>query len=288
MPLEDGLKRPCLGRRPGPQRPLKKTHEANSGLGGFKAGFLPTRSAYVRDKAVRQRPQQALVPLGHPVSPIPTSCCCPALAEDRPLSAEGLLNRGGGKRIVNCECQVLRLQHFKTGCGRTSSAGEICAAWLPHKRQSSLTVLFSHGNAVDLGAVLLFCNELSRDLQCNVLAYDYSGYGRSGGTPSVTTSLSDIRLCYDWLLEQGIPPSKIVLFGQSVGSGPTVDLAAKMPNLAGVVLHTPLLSGECQSILTWQRQLLVCAHSSARMLKRGVGSPCQSYIDIQVGQPSVG
>ncbi|KAK9867301.1 hypothetical protein WJX84_010821 [Apatococcus fuscideae] len=150
---------------------------------------------------------------------------------------------GGGKRIVNCECQVLRLQHFKTGCGRTSSAGEICAAWLPHKRQSSLTVLFSHGNAVDLGAVLLFCNELSRDLQCNVLAYDYSGYGRSGGTPSVTTSLSDIRLCYDWLLEQGIPPSKIVLFGQSVGSGPTVDLAAKMPNLAGVVLHTPLLSG---------------------------------------------
>ncbi len=168
------------------------------------------------------------------------------------------LCRGGGKRIVNCECQVLRLQNVKTGCGRSTTSEEICAAWLPHRRQSALTVLFSHGNAVDLGAVLLFCNELSRDLQCNVLAYDYSGYGRSAGSPSVTSSLTDIRLCYDWLLEQGIPPSKIVLFGQSVGSGPTVDLAAKMPHLAGVVLHTPLLSGD------WCIPRSVCHHFDHR------------------------
>jgi hypothetical protein len=33
------------------------------------------------------------------------------------------------------------------------------------------------------------------------------------------------------------------LYGQSVGSGPTIDLASRLPNLRGVVLHSPILSG---------------------------------------------
>lgn len=40
-----------------------------------------------------------------------------------------------------------------------------------------------------------------------------------------------------------IPASRVVLYGQSVGSGPSCWLAAQRPDLAGVVLHSPLLSG---------------------------------------------
>lgn len=40
-------------------------------------------------------------------------------------------------------------------------------------------------------------------------------------------------------------PSDIVLYGQSVGSGPSVDLAARTRGLAGVILHSPLMSGAC-------------------------------------------
>lgn len=49
---------------------------------------------------------------------------------------------------------------------------------------------------------------------------------------------------YDWLrTTHGRRPSDVVLYGQSVGSGPSVHLAAAVPDLAGLVLHSPLVSG---------------------------------------------
>ncbi|KAL5673004.1 hypothetical protein ACJX0J_017310, partial [Zea mays] len=35
----------------------------------------------------------------------------------------------------------------------------------------------------------------------------------------------------------------VILYGQSVGSGPTIDLASRLPDLRAVVLHSPILSG---------------------------------------------
>jgi hypothetical protein len=40
-----------------------------------------------------------------------------------------------------------------------------------------------------------------------------------------------------------LPPKSIILYGQSVGSGPTAYLGAHEPDVAGVILHSPLLSG---------------------------------------------
>ncbi|XP_028091228.1 alpha/beta hydrolase domain-containing protein 17C-like [Camellia sinensis] len=41
----------------------------------------------------------------------------------------------------------------------------------------------------------------------------------------------------------GAKQENIILYGQSVGSGPTLDLAARLPHLRAVVLHSPILSG---------------------------------------------
>lgn len=35
----------------------------------------------------------------------------------------------------------------------------------------------------------------------------------------------------------------IILYGQSVGSGPTIELASRSPRLRAVVLHSPIMSG---------------------------------------------
>lgn len=49
---------------------------------------------------------------------------------------------------------------------------------------------------------------------------------------------------YDCLKsEYGIKQEDLILYGQSVGSGPTIHLATKLPNLRGVVLHSGILSG---------------------------------------------
>jgi len=107
-----------------------------------------------------------------------------------------------------------------------------------------MTVLYSHGNAVDLGQSMPFLKEFSNRIGCHVVGYDYSGYGCSSGTPQVRTTLTDIRAVLDKLKEKyNTPPKDIILYGQSVGSGPTIYLASQIADFAGVVLHSPLLSG---------------------------------------------
>lgn len=43
--------------------------------------------------------------------------------------------------------------------------------------------------------------------------------------------------------DYGVPPKHVILYGQSVGSGPSCGLGAEREDVAGVVLHSPLLSG---------------------------------------------
>jgi abhydrolase domain-containing protein 17 len=40
-----------------------------------------------------------------------------------------------------------------------------------------ITLLYSHANAEDLGSIYPWCKFLSKMLQVNLLAYDYTGYG---------------------------------------------------------------------------------------------------------------
>ena len=68
-------------------------------------------------------------------------------------------------------------------------------------------------------------------------------YRREGEKPSVSDTYADIDACYQWLIKEGIQPQDIVLYGQSVGSGPAVHLAAQTPGLAGIILHSPIASG---------------------------------------------
>lgn len=62
--------------------------------------------------------------------------------------------------------------------------------------------------------------------------------------PTECNTYADIEAAYKCLKDQyGVKDEQLILYGQSVGSGPTVDLASRIPNLRGVVLHSPLLSG---------------------------------------------
>lgn len=62
--------------------------------------------------------------------------------------------------------------------------------------------------------------------------------------PSEHNTYADVEAAYKCLEESyGAKQEDIILYGQSVGSGPTVDLAARLPRLKAVVLHSPILSG---------------------------------------------
>ncbi|EFH51802.1 hypothetical protein ARALYDRAFT_323036 [Arabidopsis lyrata subsp. lyrata] len=77
-----------------------------------------------------------------------------------------------------------------------------------------------------------------------IFGYDYSGYGRSSGKPSEQNTYSDIEAVYRCLEEKyGVKEQDVILYGQSVGSGPTLELASRLPNLRAVVLHSAIASG---------------------------------------------
>uniref|UniRef100_H2R6I8 Abhydrolase domain containing 17A, depalmitoylase n=1 Tax=Pan troglodytes TaxID=9598 RepID=H2R6I8_PANTR len=61
------------------------------------------------------------------------------------------------------------------------------------------TVLFSHGNAVDLGQMSSFYIGLGSRLHCNIFSYDYSGYGASSGRPSERNLYADIDAAWQAL-----------------------------------------------------------------------------------------
>jgi len=87
------------------------------------------------------------------------------------------------------------------------------------------TILYSHGNGEDLGMIdsrmAWFASH-----GYSVLAYDYRGYGRSSGTPSEQKTYEDILAAYDYLVEEKhVPPSTILVWGFSLGGGPSTWLA---------------------------------------------------------------
>lgn len=115
------------------------------------------------------------------------------------------------------------------------------------RKGAKITLLFSHGNAEDLGMMYSRIKELARILQVNIMAYDYTGYGFSTGSPSEEMCYRNIDAAYSYLRNvRNIPPSQIVLYGRSLGSGPSCYLAAKTArdgeSVAAVILHSPFLS----------------------------------------------
>ncbi|KAG1675417.1 hypothetical protein FOA52_012336 [Chlamydomonas sp. UWO 241] len=148
------------------------------------------------------------------------------------------------------QCTVLKLPTKATKKGNHGDVSEVVCAFVPYKSSktslnANVTILYSHGNAVDIGPMMPVYMGLSKLLKVNVMGYDYTGYGASAGElPSVGQTFADITAVYEHLVSGiGLSPRNIILYGQSVGSGPTAYLGSVEPDLGGVVLHSPLLSG---------------------------------------------
>lgn len=104
------------------------------------------------------------------------------------------------------------------------------------------TILYSHGNAEDLGGAVYVMRELHA-LGFAVIGYDYRGYGlSSGGPPTAVKAGQDIEAAYDYAVRTpGVRPEQLIVYGRSVGSGPTMQLASARP-VAGVILESPFTS----------------------------------------------
>jgi pimeloyl-ACP methyl ester carboxylesterase len=116
----------------------------------------------------------------------------------------------------------------------------VITRYLPNP-EARFLVLYQHGNAEDLG-VIDGRMEILRQLGYAVLAWEYPGYGHSPGK----TSEKAILEVAGQLLERtpqatGFPIERILLYGRSVGSGPSTWMATQKP-VAGLILEGPFTS----------------------------------------------
>jgi len=103
------------------------------------------------------------------------------------------------------------------------------------------TLLWSHGNAEDIG-YLKPRFESFHARGYGILAYDYPGYGISEGEPDEQGCYSACQAAWDHLTQKlSVPKNQIIIYGQSVGSGPSVWLASR-EKTAGLVLVAPFIS----------------------------------------------
>jgi len=123
---------------------------------------------------------------------------------------------------------------------RSANGATISAVYFEDP-QAKYTILYSHGNAEDIGQNLDFFEELQRR-GFNVLGYDYQGYGTSEGRPSENNAYADEEAAFRFLTEEKkVPAERIIAVGQSVGGAMAIDLAAKH-KLAGLVVQSSFTS----------------------------------------------
>ncbi|MDO9516096.1 MAG: alpha/beta hydrolase [Syntrophales bacterium] len=123
---------------------------------------------------------------------------------------------------------------------KTINGAIISVLYLPNPG-AAYTILYSHGNAEDLGNIREVLNQFHQH-GFSVIAYDYSGYGTSSGKPSEDASYADISAVYEYAVREiGLRPENILLIGRSVGGGPSLDLAVRK-TVGGLILESSFVS----------------------------------------------
>jgi uncharacterized protein len=98
-------------------------------------------------------------------------------------------------------------------------------------------ILMFHGNAGHRGHRLDWARGF-HELGYGVFLLDYRGYGGSEGSPTEEGISLDARAALAWLRQK---PGRVIYLGESLGSGPAVELALYQTP-AALILHAPFTS----------------------------------------------
>lgn len=116
--------------------------------------------------------------------------------------------------------------------------GERLQAWWKPPMPGRALILYFHGNGGSLWNRRGRAGLVTQDGR-GLLMVSYRGYGASTGEPSEAGLRVDADAAYAWLARYA--PARIVLYGESLGTGVAVRLATEVP-VGGLVLDAPYTS----------------------------------------------
>jgi fermentation-respiration switch protein FrsA (DUF1100 family) len=152
--------------------------------------------------------------------------------------------------------------------------GERVIAWYAPARPGQPTILYFHGNGGSLEAR----SERVRkyvERGHGMFMMTYRGYGGSTGVPSERANVADAKLAYDTLVNEGVRGRDIIVYGESLGSGVAVQVAAER-EVGGLILDAPYTSAVDVAELAYPylpaRWLMTDRYETLRHL-RGLKAP---------------
>jgi len=106
-------------------------------------------------------------------------------------------------------------------------------------------LFFFHGNG-EIASDYDEAGAAYQELGLSLMAFDYRGYGKSNGTPSVRTLLADALTAFDqaweWLEARGYSGPLIVM-GRSLGSAPALEIACqRQERITGLIIESGFAS----------------------------------------------
>lgn len=118
--------------------------------------------------------------------------------------------------------------------------GKTLVSWYAPGPTNKPTIVYFHGNA---GNAASRADKIAtiQSAGYGVIYINARGYGGSEGRPSEAANVTDAMRIYDYLRGQGRTPEQIILYGESLGTGTVVQLAAERP-VRAVILEAPLTS----------------------------------------------
>ncbi|MCF6199524.1 MAG: alpha/beta hydrolase [Hyphomicrobiaceae bacterium] len=121
-----------------------------------------------------------------------------------------------------------------------SADGEQIMSWQMRPQKGMPTLLYLHGNNCNLS------NRLERTSRfvCDgygLMMPSFRGYGLSTGSPSERNSVSDALMAYEALRQQNVAAKDIIVYGESLGTGVAVQIAA-LREVGALVLEAPYTS----------------------------------------------
>ena len=139
--------------------------------------------------------------------------------------------------------------------------------YLPCEDGGNKVAIYFHGNAEDIGLAFDLLYMFGAEMQMHVLAVEYPGYGLyKTSRPDEEKMKEDADAIYDYLTQVvGIKESDIILFGRSMGSGPTSYLASRK-ECHSLLLMSPYMSikDAAKSLLGWASFLSVIVYERFR------------------------
>ncbi len=123
---------------------------------------------------------------------------------------------------------------------RTDDGLDLVAWYKPAAKADGVTVVFFHGNGGHIGHRAARTRAFT-EAGHGLLLVSYRGYGGNPGKPTEAGLFADSRAAYDFLVDEGVPPVRIAVIGESLGSGPAVYLAAER-QVGALLLEAPFTS----------------------------------------------